>query len=250
MRAVEPRRALPPGRRAAARRSTANVDDPGQHRDREEVLEEADRTATARSAGCGSPGRTARRRPRGSSGARTMKPQNVKKCATPGTDHCSSLRCPSTSRHLGPQPRRRPVQTARRRLPRPDQPGQPPRSPPGHRERGHGQQQPEDKPNSHGPSSSHQDASLPAGNFTRAGRPSQPPTSTGLITAYPGHTTASVGQRTASARRSTWSSDGTVGSTTMSVKPMSANWRTRSATCSGVRAAACTTYSAVSPRKP
>ena len=28
---------------------------------------------------------------------RMMKPQNVRKCAVPGTDHCNSLRCPSTS---------------------------------------------------------------------------------------------------------------------------------------------------------
>ena len=27
----------------------------------------------------------------------TMKPQNVSACATPGTDHFSSLRCPITS---------------------------------------------------------------------------------------------------------------------------------------------------------
>ena len=26
----------------------------------------------------------------------TMKPQKVSACATPGTDHCSSLRCPIT----------------------------------------------------------------------------------------------------------------------------------------------------------
>ena len=44
--------------------------------------------------------------------ASTMKAQKVKKCATPGTDHCSSLRWPNTSRSWSlarvPMPSRRP----------------------------------------------------------------------------------------------------------------------------------------------
>ena len=112
VRAVEARRPLDPGRVLPAAQDRER-DQAGQHGDREEVLEEADHAPACRSAGCGSPCRTARRTPRGSSAPRMRKPQKVNACARPGTDQRSSRRWPMTSPSCGPQPLADAVEPAR-----------------------------------------------------------------------------------------------------------------------------------------
>ena len=79
---------------------------------------------------------------------RMMKPQNVRKCAVPGTDHFSSLRCPSTSvtsvpaSRAGMLPDR--LDPLRRRLAGPAEPVEPPQPPAGDGERDRGQGESDD----------------------------------------------------------------------------------------------------------
>ena len=83
----------------------------------------------------------------------TVNPQNVRACATPGTVHFSSLRCPITSVGLrrgippGMRPHRR--DPLRSGLPAHRQPPQPPQPPPRDRERDHSQDQADGHPQDH-----------------------------------------------------------------------------------------------------
>ena len=71
--------------------------------------------------------------------SKIVKPQNVRKCAVPGTVHFSSLRCPRTSVVSDPDVAARMLadgrDPVRRRLPAEGQPLEPPHPAPGDRER-------------------------------------------------------------------------------------------------------------------
>ena len=224
VRAVEPGRALPSGRRAAGSRRIANVTMPTSTATANKSSRKPTDRPAADQRDVEVRGRTARRRPRRSSGPRTMKPQKVRKCATPGTDHVSSLPLAEDLGDLGPQPRRRR---------RPAGPAPAARCGPAGAATRPAARRPRTRPRSSAargqartvtaPPPPTKDPTLPTSNFARPAGPPEPPTSSGPRPPYASSQSRARRSEHASASRSTWSSEAIVGSKTSSVKPASAN---------------------------